>query len=289
MVVGQISGADKLFIGSRAGYGTTGGALAVYDLSSDTWVNYRSPFTADGIISLVYDPASGNVFGGTTGVKFFKWNTTTNTRTDLENITCISMCLVGNKIFSVDWNYKLRVYNINSSSIVRTVDIPSSSGYPIEIALGQHSDGYIYGLTPTAIYKVHPNTYAVTTVATSPVTITCGWVINNTGIYFGSGTHLWRYDLSSGQFHDLGVSVETGDLSGFDVQNPIVGPNPAGVDDLLYFNFKVGEGMFLLQHRPVPPEVLSNMIAPDLDGDGKVNLIDYSKLARRWLDSQPLE
>ena len=50
MVIGQISGADKLFIGSRAGYGTTGGALAVYDLSSDTWVNYRSPFTADGII-----------------------------------------------------------------------------------------------------------------------------------------------------------------------------------------------------------------------------------------------
>ena len=46
-------------------------------------------------------------------------------------------------------------------------------GSQVEISLGPHTDGQLYGLTTTAIYRVNPKTYDVK----APVRIRCGFAV----------------------------------------------------------------------------------------------------------------
>ena len=72
----------------------------------------------------------------------------------------------------------------------RQVALPGSQ---IEISLGVHRDDLLYGLCSAGVYAVHPDRCEVKLIAQSPVAVSCGFALTETGLYFGSGPHLWRY------------------------------------------------------------------------------------------------
>lgn len=196
---------DKLLVGSTAGYGVAGGALAVYDLETRAHVNVREPFisTGQGIASLAYDCRSKLVFGGNNSGEIFLWDPATDKMLKkfkpLAGHSSIpSMCLVEGRLFftSLDWKgaNKIVAYDINTQEIVHRGDLPSR---PLEGSLGLYDDGLIYGLTETELFSVNPQTSQVTLLARLPGDIFCGWALTRDGIYFGAGVNLWRYNWNA--------------------------------------------------------------------------------------------
>ncbi|MBS4208178.1 hypothetical protein [Bacillus sp. FJAT-50079] len=57
------SGDNQLFVGTVPDYGVLGGALAIYDASTDKWSQYRNIVQDQSIISLAY--RDGKLYGGT--------------------------------------------------------------------------------------------------------------------------------------------------------------------------------------------------------------------------------
>ena len=193
---------DKIFVGSAAGYGVVGGAMAVFNPKTNKYVNYREPFTSPGhgIASLAYDPESGLVFGGNNIGEMFLWHPAEGKmlkkfKPVAEHSNIPSMCIVDGKLFftCLDWkgSNKIGVYDIASQKVIHQADLTSR---PLEISLGLHSDGLIYGLTTTDIFSINPKNYQMRKLAALPKDTFCGWAITKDGIYFGAGTHLWRYN-----------------------------------------------------------------------------------------------
>ncbi len=232
---------DMVYIGSSAGYGTSGGAVAVWNPEANAIVkNYREHFENSGVACLAYDPASGLVFGGSNGIFIID----PEHEKVLEHVdmpTPVAMCVVAGRLYCVA-ETELRVFDIERGEVVHTGPLPAKA---VPISLSFHTDGFIYGLSSTAIYGVDPSSFEVRTVAQLPVSARCGWVVNDTGIYFGAGTHVWRYRLADAEFEDLGEAAVTANLYG-----AIVGPDADGQNTMLYFLFKTGKGFFLVQVKP---------------------------------------
>lgn len=57
------------------------------------------------------------------------------------------------------------------------------AGMVVDISLGPHANGTVYGLTGTSIFSIAPATYEITAPAG-----------HEGGIQCGSGVHLTRYD-----------------------------------------------------------------------------------------------
>jgi len=256
---------DKLYIGSVSGYGTSGGGMAVFDpLAGRRVKNYREPFEEYGVVSLAYDPGSGTIFGGSKGL--FVWDPAKEQMVHVEPIpTPNALCLAGGRLFTVS-GQTLRVFDIAQRQVVHEASI--GTGSQRSNALSLSTDGLIYGLTDKELYTIDPKTYAVTRLAELPVTARCGWVINETGIYFGSADHVWRYRPQADEFDDLGVAAATANLYGH-----MVGPDAEGNNTMLYFLFKTGKGLFISQVRPDPPgskqtaQLLAN---PDFEAESPV-------------------
>jgi len=53
-------------------------------------------------------------------------------------------------------------------------------------------------LCSAGVYVVNPESCEVTLIAQSPAPVSCGFALTDTGLYFGSGPHLWRYAWTDG-------------------------------------------------------------------------------------------
>ena len=206
MIVGP---GGTLYIGSYPAYGQWGGAMAVFDPATNKVVeNYRHLIQDQAIVALAYDADSGLVFGGssTTGgggtkpkakeARFFAWDPVKKEKSlDVVPVSGSSsvtaMCIAAGKVFVVSSGSTCSVFDIVSRTFVHQAKLPFGSVR--EISLGLHSDGMIYGLSERSIFRISPRTFAATEVAKPPVSVRCGWAMTDTGIYFGSGVHLWRY------------------------------------------------------------------------------------------------
>ena len=201
---------EMIYIGSHPPYGELGGAMASWDPTQNkVSANYRNLVQAQSIVSLAYEPKSGLIFGGGgnyggNGTRptqkeavFFAFDP--ETKQKLYEMPLVpgaqtypAMVAAEGRVFvALD---QLYVFDPSKKEIVHQAPLPAGS--QLDISLGLHSDGLIYGLTSQSIYSVNPRTYAVQEVAKMPAPwppIFRGFALTDTGIYFGSGVHLWRY------------------------------------------------------------------------------------------------
>ncbi len=206
----MIVGADRrIYIGSLPPYGQLGGAMAVFDPKAVTVAeNYRNLIPNQSIVALVWEPAAGLVFGGSSieggggshptekDAHLFAWDPIRKKKVvDLVPIAgrgaVLSLAEAHGRVFAILTGPTLVVYDVARKAIVHRADI--AIGRPLEISLQRWKDGRIYGLTNRCIYTIDPKTYAVKELAAPGKPLHCGWAITDTGIYFGSGAHLMRY------------------------------------------------------------------------------------------------
>jgi hypothetical protein len=206
----MIVGADKrIYIGSLPPYGQLGGAMGVYDPKANKVVeNYRNLIPNQSIVALVWEPASGLIFGGSSvaggggshptekDAHLFGWDPLKKEKVvDIVPIPgrggVTSIAEAGGRVFAILAGPTLIVYDVNQKKVIHQTDI--KLGRPLEISLQRWKDGHIYGLTDRCIFTIDPKTYEVREFAKPAQPIHCGWAITDTGIYFGSGVHSVRY------------------------------------------------------------------------------------------------
>ncbi len=198
---------ERIYVGSHPPYGQLGGAMAVWDpRQNKTIENYRHIVRDQSIVALAYEPTSGLIFGGSGNyggggtrptqkeALFFAFEPRTKKKVlEMPLVpgahSYHAICAAEGKVF-VAVGSRLVVYDPARKTKVHEAAL---SGHQVEISLGPHTDGQLYGLTTSAIYRVNPKTYEVKSVAKPPVRIRCGFAITPACIYFGSGRHLWRY------------------------------------------------------------------------------------------------
>jgi streptogramin lyase len=196
-----------IYIGSHPPYGQLGGAMAVWDPKQNKVVeNYRNLVKNQSIVALAYEPKSGLIFGGSGNcggggtrptekeALFFAFDPRKKEKV-LETALAPgaqyyqAICAAEGKVF-VAVGSKLYVFDPEKNAQVHEATLPGSQ---VEISLGLHSDGLFYGLSSGGIYSVNPKTYEMKLVGKPSVSIGCGFALTDTGIYFGSGAHLWRW------------------------------------------------------------------------------------------------
>jgi hypothetical protein len=206
----MIRGNDGLiYIGSFPEYGRHGGALGVWDPATDTLVaNYPNIVANQSIISLVYDEATGLVFGGTstqggggtepieTEARFFAFDPMTNSvkweRVAVEGSPYIrALCQVGRKIYGVARGDTLFVYDIDGDEIIHSASL--GVGSVLDCSLRLWEDGMLYAVASTKIVRIDPAAYSVSVLAEYPEPIRCGMAMDEKGIYFGVRAELVRY------------------------------------------------------------------------------------------------
>ena len=202
---------EHIYIGSLPPYGELGGAMAVFDPKTFKVVdNYRHLIKNQSIVSLAYEPKSGLVWGGS-GImggggttpsekealifafdpekkqKIFE----TALESGLESYPAI--CSAEGLVF-IATRKKILVFDPIIFKVTDTINLP---GTVLEVSLGTHSDGFIYGLTSQAVFGIEPKTRKVMFVDPSPVPIRCGFALTDQAVYLGSGAHLWCYVLKT--------------------------------------------------------------------------------------------
>jgi streptogramin lyase len=207
----MVAGPDgKILIGSQPPYGQWGGAMAVFDPETNKVVeNYRHLVPDQGINALAYDPESKLVWGGSSvyggggtepkakACVIFAWDPVKKEKV-LElapvegDLQAQAVCVADGKAFFTSVPSRmLTVVDTASRKIVHQAK--TEVGYPLEISLQAWQDGVIYGLTDQGIITVDPASYEVKLFAKPPAPPSAGWAMTDTGIYFGAGVHLWRY------------------------------------------------------------------------------------------------
>jgi outer membrane protein assembly factor BamB len=97
----------------------------------------------------------------------------------------------GGKVFTTVAD-QLFVFDPGTMTVIRTNTVP---GTQVEISLGLHASGRLFGLTAKGIYTVDPATGESKQLAAAPVRIACGFALVGDAVYFGSASELWRYWL----------------------------------------------------------------------------------------------
>ncbi len=203
---------NLIYIGSHPPYGQLGGAMAVWDPQQNQVVeNYRHLVKNQSIVALAYEPQSGLIFGGSGNyggggteptekeAMFFAFDPQKKEKIFEQPIvpgaqTYAAFCAIPGRVFAAVGS-TLCAFDPHNLSITQQVALPGSQ---VEISLGLHTDGLLYGLCSEGVYTVHPQTCAVQLVARTPVPISCGFALTDTSLYFGSGPHLWRYVCKGG-------------------------------------------------------------------------------------------
>jgi hypothetical protein len=200
---------DTLYVGSLPPYGELGGAMAVFDLNQEQVIeNYRHLVTNQSIVALAYEPKSGLIFGGSsvTGgggttpsekeARFFAFDPAKKQKV-FESVLepglpgYAAMCVAEGKVY-VAAGSRLLGFDPDGMKVVQTIALP---GPPLEISLGRHSTGLLWGLTSKGVFAVDPKRGAMTHQADAPVPLRCGFALTDDAVYFGSGPQLWRYEL----------------------------------------------------------------------------------------------
>ena len=209
----MIIGPDKrIYVGSLPPYGEVGGALGIYDPKADAVTeNYRNIVTNQGISALCYEPVTKKIFGGSdiaaggggqTVAKecvLFGWNPKTK-RKDWESVIIpgdhgmVALTAAHGKLFGVSYpSETIFVLGPKTHEVLHQEKSPLGRVQEISLAYYAPHD-CLYGLTQKSIFKINPDTYAITEVARSPDPITCGFAVTESGIYFGSRTQVMQWE-----------------------------------------------------------------------------------------------
>ena len=201
---------EMIYIGSYPEYGRHGGSMGVWDPKEDRLVeNYHHLIKNQAIVSLVYDEKTGLVFGGsstdggggTTPVekeaKFFAFDSKEKGLV-FEKVphpgdqSIRTLVQVGRKVFGVSGSENLFVYDIDSDRIVHKSKL--GVGAVPDCSMGLWKDGFLYGLSSKNVFRLDPETYEVSVLASYQGTIQRGFAMDDHGIYFGDRAILLRYN-----------------------------------------------------------------------------------------------
>lgn len=200
----------RIYIGSYPEYGKHGGALGVWDPEKDALVeNYHHLIKNQAVVSLVYDPETDLVFGGsaTAGgggtnpiepeAKFFAFSAAEKGLVFEDapfpgEQSIRALVRVGRRIFGVAGGDELFVYDVDAKDYVHKADL--GVGSVRDCSLGLWQDGQLYGLSASRVFRIDPKTFAVEKLATYDGEIRCGFALDEHGVYFGDRATLMRYN-----------------------------------------------------------------------------------------------
>lgn len=201
---------DTLYIGSYPEYGRHGGSLGVWDTAQDKLVENYHPLIKDqAVATLVYDSVTGLIFGGSSTAggggtdpiepeaKFFAFDPKEKKLVFEDapypgEAAIRSMAIVGRRVYGVAGGSKLFVYDIDSKGYAHKAAL--GVGALIDCGIEPWKDGKLYGLSATTIFRLDPETCAVTVLAQYPGKITSGFALDDHGIYFGDRAELKRWN-----------------------------------------------------------------------------------------------
>jgi hypothetical protein len=200
----------KFWVGSFAPYGEFGGSMGVFDPEVGRPIeNHRNFVKNQSISALAFDKRSGLIFGGSDiqgggGTKpvesqamFFVWDPAAKKMLDTAALVkgdtgTPAMTAAEGKVFVVTSpSNTLSVWDIRGRRVIKQV--PIDCGKIIDISMGLHTDGAVYGLTKKGVFRIDPKTYEVKLVGEYAPGVDAGWVMNKHGIFFASGVRLVRW------------------------------------------------------------------------------------------------
>jgi hypothetical protein len=207
-----------LVLAGTPGYGYTGGGLLFWDRETRTrtLIEHKDILPEHSTLSLVALP-NGKLLGGTTtspgtggekkakeaelyimdmATKRIEWYQVVFP--GVQNYT--DMCLAPNGlVYGVADRKRFFVFDPVSRKVVHEEDTEAKFGPTISHQQSRvfvpSPDGALYMLFVKGIARVDPATHAITMLAESPVPIGPGGDILGGRIYFGSGSHLYSYQV----------------------------------------------------------------------------------------------
>jgi len=209
-----VGGDGRIYVGGIPASGRLGGSLAIYDPAGNELLGvYRGIVPRQSIVSLVWEPSSGLLFGGSSvvggsGVRetersghIFAWDPYRGEKVldfvpEEGQRAVVSLAQAGGKVFAVlsgssELSPELVAYDVSAGTI--TCRKPIELGTPVANSLQAWRDGMVYGLTERSVFAVDPGSCEIETVfSTRSFRITCGMAVLDSGIYFGSGIRLMR-------------------------------------------------------------------------------------------------
>jgi hypothetical protein len=212
----------RVYVGGYPDYGLLGGALGVYDPLRNEKRSYRNVIPNQSLASLAYLEtvdliAAGSSVRGGTGTratekeaKLILWDPNDEKkRFEIvpvpESKTILSLAVAPNgALYGITDNEKVFVFDAKQMGIRKVYDLGLKD--PLEISLQAGPDGKLYGLAREAVFSVDPETGQVAILGKPPVPISVGMGQIGRKIYFGSGAHLWEFEIPS----DTVKPIETG-------------------------------------------------------------------------------
>jgi hypothetical protein len=202
----------RVYVGGYPDYGLHGGAIGVYDPEKGEKRIYGHIIPNQSIASLAYSKkwdllAAGSSVRGGNGTrpvekeaKLILWDPKEEKKifeivpvSEAKTIRSLAPTEDG-MVYGITDTEKGFVLDVEKRVIKKIFELGFKD--PLEISLQTGPDTRLYGLAQGAIFAVDPrNNDEVSLIARPPVSIESGMAILGRKIYFGSGAHLWEFEL----------------------------------------------------------------------------------------------
>lgn len=201
----------KIYIGGYPDYGQLGGSFSIFDPEKKERRNYRHMIENQSIASLAYIEkvdllAIGSSVRGGSGThpvekvaKLCLWDPKEErkvfeTTPVLGAKTILSLAVTFDGIlYGITDNKKVFVFDPERKEIKKVLSLEFEK--PIEISLQSGPDGRLYGLAKEAIFTIDPKKDQISIIGTPPTPITSGMALRGRKIYYGSGAHLYEFEI----------------------------------------------------------------------------------------------
>lgn len=201
----------KVYVGSFPDYGHRGGAISVYDPVKKVKRVFRHIVPNQSIASLASIErlnllAAGSSIHGGTGTqaiekeaKLILWDPKEEKKifeiTPVPDAkTILSLASTDDGIlYGITDNEKVFVFDSETKEMKKVLDLEFKK--PIATSLHLGPSRKLYGLSSETVFVVDPKDDRISFLGKSPVPIHSGMAILGLKIYFGSGAHLWEFEI----------------------------------------------------------------------------------------------
>jgi hypothetical protein len=201
----------KVYIGSYPDYGLLGGAISVYDEKRAEKRVYRHVVENQSMASLAYLHsvdliAAGSSVRGGTGThatekeaKLILWDPQEEEKVS-ETVpvpgtkTIVSLATTQEGVlYGITDAEKVFIFDPEKREMKKVLDLGFQNPRDLSLQLGPN--GMLYGLAKDAIFMIDPKTDQISLLARPPTSVDSGMAILGRRIYYGSGAHLWEFEI----------------------------------------------------------------------------------------------
>jgi hypothetical protein len=208
----------RIYVGGYPDYGHLGGAIGVFDPAKNEKRVYRHVIQNQSISSLAYIesldllPAGSSVRGGSgtraveKDAKLILWDPKKEKKVFEivpvpEAQTIISLAATREGIvYGITEKGKVFVFDAMKREIRKVFDLGFKK--PVDTSLQPGPGGRLYGLTVEAIFSIDPKDDRVSLLTKPTAPITSGMAILDRKIYYGSGSHLYEFEIPESTLQD---------------------------------------------------------------------------------------